>query len=76
MIKSIYLSSNFSNQTRKDSNHYAKCISGTLFNCPTWQEYIKSLLPLTTPAIKSEREAHTDIVVDPGEKFEQGCAFH
>jgi hypothetical protein len=45
------------------------------FNCPTWQEYLKSLLPLTTPAIKSEREAHTDIVVEPGEKFEQSCAF-
>jgi hypothetical protein len=45
------------------------------FNSPTWQEYLKSLLPLTTPAIKNEREAHTDIVVEPGEKFEQGCAF-
>ena len=45
------------------------------FNCSTWQEYLKSLLPLTTPAIKTEREAHTDIVVEPGKKFEQGCAF-
>lgn len=45
------------------------------FDCPSWQEYLKSLVPLTTPAIKSEREAHTDIVVEPGEKFDQGCAF-
>ncbi|TAH08232.1 MAG: hypothetical protein EAZ13_04215 [Sphingobacteriia bacterium] len=45
------------------------------FNSLTWQEYLKSLLPLTTPAIKSEREAHTDIVIEPGNKFEQGCAF-
>lgn len=45
------------------------------FNCPTWQEYLKSLLPLTMPAIKSEKEAHTDIVVEPSEKFEQGCEF-
>jgi hypothetical protein len=45
------------------------------FNCPTWQEHLKSLLPLTTPAIQNEREAHTDIVVEPGERFAQGCAF-
>jgi hypothetical protein len=45
------------------------------FNCPTWQEYMKRLLPLTTPAIQNEKEAHTDIVVEPGERFEQGCAF-
>ena len=45
------------------------------FNCPTWQEYLKSLLPLTTPAIKSEIEAYTDINVESGDKFEQGCAF-
>jgi hypothetical protein len=45
------------------------------FDCKTWQDYLKSLLPLTTPAIKNERETHTDIVVESGENFEQGCAF-
>lgn len=45
------------------------------FDCKTWEDYLKSLLPLTTPAIKNEREAHTDIVVENGENFEQGCAF-
>ncbi|HZV69818.1 MAG TPA: hypothetical protein VFG10_09745 [Saprospiraceae bacterium] len=45
------------------------------FNCSTWQEYLKSLLPLTTAAIRSDREAHTDIVVEAGENFENGCAF-
>lgn len=45
------------------------------FNCPTWQDYLKSLLPLTIPAIKNEREAYTDIVVEPGDNFKQDCAF-
>ncbi|TDS11014.1 hypothetical protein [Sphingobacterium paludis] len=45
------------------------------FNCSTWQEYLKSLLPLTTSAIKSESETYTDIVVESGEKFEQSCSF-
>lgn len=45
------------------------------FNCSTWQDYLKNLLPLTTPAILSETEAHTDIVVKQGGKFEQECAF-
>jgi hypothetical protein len=36
---------------------------------------LKNLLPLTIPAIKNEREAHTDINVTPGEKFAEGCDF-
>lgn len=47
----------------------------TYFNSPDWQEYLKSLLPLTLPAIKNEREAHTDITVTKGENFEKGCDF-
>ena len=72
MIKSIYLF-----QFLESHEKTQPLLSAFLayFNCPTWQEYLKSLLPLTTPTIKSEREAHTDIVVEPGEKFEQGCAF-
>lgn len=72
MIKAIYLFQ-FLESHEKTKPLLAAFLAH--FNCPTWQEYLKSLLPLTTPAIKSEREAHTDIVVDPGEKFEQGCAF-
>ncbi|MEJ5092719.1 hypothetical protein GEO21_21985 [Sphingobacterium faecium] len=45
------------------------------FNCSSWQEYLKRLLPLTQSAMESEREAHTDIIVTPGEGFEDGCAF-
>ncbi|MBD1425667.1 hypothetical protein [Sphingobacterium arenae] len=45
------------------------------FNCTSWQEYLKRLLPLTHSAIKNAREAHTDIVVKQGENFELSCAF-
>jgi hypothetical protein len=72
MIKAIYLFQFL------ESNEKTQPLLVTFlehFNSLTWQEYLKSLLPLTTPAIKSEREAHTDIVVEPGDKFEQGCAF-
>lgn len=72
MIKAIYLFQFLESHEKTQSLLVAFL---THFNSPTWQEYLKSLLPLTTPAIKSEREAHTDIVVEPGEKFEQGCAF-
>lgn len=72
MIKAIYLFQ-FLESHEKTQPLLAAFLAH--FNCPTWQEYLKSLLPLTSPAIKSEREAHTDIVVEPGEKFEQGCAF-
>ncbi|HEV8081930.1 MAG TPA: hypothetical protein VGP55_01950 [Chitinophagaceae bacterium] len=47
----------------------------TYFNIATWQDYLKSLLPLTIPAIRNEREVHTDINITPGEKFDEGCAF-
>lgn len=72
MIKSIYLFQ-FLELHEKTQPLLAAFLA--YFNCPTWQEYLKSLLPLTTTAIKSEREAHTDIVVEPGENFDQGCDF-
>lgn len=72
MIKSIYLFQ-FLESHEKTQPLLTEFLA--YFNCPTWQEYLKSLIPLTTPAIKNEREAHTDIVVEPGDNFEQGCAF-
>lgn len=45
------------------------------FNCSSWQEYLRILLPLTTPAVKKSIEAHTDIVVKEGNRFEEGCGF-
>jgi hypothetical protein len=45
------------------------------FNTKSWQNYIKDLLPLTTSAISNKNEAHTDININPGEKFKEGCEF-
>lgn len=72
MIKAIYLFQFL------ESNEKSKPLLSAFlyyFGCSTWQEYLKSLIPLTLPAITNEREAHTDIVVESGENFEQSCAF-
>lgn len=71
-IKSIYLFE-FLETTHKTKNLLAAFLAH--FNSPTWQEYLKNILPLTISAIKNENEAHTDISVTPGDKFEEGCAF-
>ncbi|WMN07876.1 hypothetical protein QYS48_30200 [Marivirga arenosa] len=72
MIKAIYLFS-FLESHDKTKPLLAKFLA--YFNCPTWQDYLKSLLPLTIPAVKNEREAHIDIVVEDGDNFERSCAF-
>lgn len=71
-IKSIYLFE-FLETTPKTKTLLAAFLAH--FNSPTWQEYLKNILPLTISAIKNENEAHTDIIVTQGEKFEEGCAF-
>jgi len=45
------------------------------FNSPTWQDYLKNLIPLTTSALSNKNEAHTDILVSQGDKFNEGCEF-
>jgi len=45
------------------------------FGCASWQDYLKRVMPLVLTEIKNPREAHTDIVVEPGERFEQSCQF-
>lgn len=72
MIKSIYLFQFLESHERTQPLLAAFL---AYFNCTTWQEYLKSLLPLTIPAIKNEREAHTDIIVMLDDNFEQGCDF-
>ena len=72
MIKSIYLFQ-FLESHKKTQPLLAAFLA--YFNSSTWQEYLKSLLPLTISAISSENETHTDIVVEAGENFEQSCAF-
>lgn len=72
MIKAIYLF-----QFLESNEKTQPLLSAFLahFSCTTWQEYLKSLLPLTLPAIKNEREAHTDIIIEQGEHFEKGFTF-
>lgn len=72
MIKSIYLFQ-FLESHEKTQNLLKAFL--TYFNYTTWQEYLKSLLPLTLPAIQNEKEAHTDIVIEAGENFEKSCTF-
>jgi hypothetical protein len=45
------------------------------FECKTWQEYMKSILPLTLPAIQNQKEGHTDIEINKDEDFEKNCSF-
>lgn len=71
-IKSIYLFE-FLETTPKTKGLLAAFLAH--FNSPTWQEYLKNILPLTVSAIKNENEAHTNIFVTPDEKFDEGCAF-
>lgn len=72
IIKAIYLFQ-FLESHDKTKSLLAAFLS--YFNCLTWQDYLKDLMPLTFPAILNETEAHTDIVVGPGNNFEAGCAF-
>ena len=45
------------------------------FGCDSWRDYLKKVMPLVLSDIKNPREAHTDIVVDPGDHFEDSCRF-
>jgi hypothetical protein len=72
MIKAIYLFQ-FLESHEKTKPLLAAFLN--YFNNPTWPDYLKSLIPLTFPAIVNEREGHTDIVVPLGEKFNEGCTF-
>ena len=47
----------------------------TYFDCTTWREYLKRILPLTTSFIKKKFEGHTDITVEYNDHFKQNCAF-
>lgn len=41
----------------------------TYFDCTTWREYLKRILPLTTSFIKKKFEGHTDITVEYNDHF-------
>jgi hypothetical protein len=45
------------------------------FSVDSWQEYLKSFIPLSIPAIKNENETFTDITVDKNGEFNENCEF-
>ncbi len=45
------------------------------FNVESWQEYLKSLIPLTLSMTKNTNESHTDFHVPVGEGYDRACAF-
>ncbi|MBX7141771.1 MAG: hypothetical protein K1X63_11900 [Chitinophagales bacterium] len=45
------------------------------FECPSWQEYLKSFMPLAMAVANQEREAHIDIDVTHDDSYEKSCSF-
>lgn len=45
------------------------------FKSDSWESYLKTLIPLTLPAIKKNEETYTDIIVEEDENFMDSCAF-
>lgn len=45
------------------------------FSKKSWQDYMKSLLPLTLSAISNKNEAHTDINIKQDDNFKEVCEF-
>ena len=72
MIKSFflfeYLESN--EQTALILNNFLK-----YFDCEDWKSFLRKLVPLTFAFLSANKEAHIDIVIQPGEKYEEGCRF-
>jgi len=45
------------------------------FDCPDWQYFLKSIFPLSFAVVQTKQEAHVDIVIEKGEKFDITCEF-
>jgi hypothetical protein len=45
------------------------------YNCESWKEYLKRILPITIPCVKKEKETYTDILIEKGEGFSRDCEF-
>lgn len=71
MIKAIYLF-RFLSQERTQSllNAFFK-----RFGRESWEDYLKSYLPLAISILTKKKEGHLDIIVIPGDSFEKDCAF-
>ena len=72
LVKAIYLLK-FLETNEKTKPLFSSFLN--YFNCSTWQEYLLDVLPLINPQNQNQNEAHTDISVTSGGKFEQGCTF-
>lgn len=72
MIKSIFLFEFLESDTR------TKVILNKFLNyfeCKDWKTFLKSTLPLAFAVIKSNKEAHIDIVIAKDDNFESSCRF-
>ena len=72
LIKAVYLFEFIS-----DNEKCSPVLRGFLdyYDCSDWQYYLKSYLPLTHSLLKRDTEAHLNINVESGDKFDEGCAF-
>lgn len=45
------------------------------FNCATWRDYLKKLLPLALQATKHNDDKHVNIVIDQNDDYEENVRF-
>ena len=72
MIKSIFLFEFLESDPRTNTllTEFLKH-----FESPDWKTFLKCTLPLTFAVIKTNKEAHIDIVIAKDENFESSCKF-
>lgn len=46
-----------------------------IYNCKSWQDYLKKLIPITLSALNFDNEQHTTISVINDECFDENCNF-
>lgn len=46
-----------------------------IYNCKSWQDYLKKLIPITLSALNFDNEQHTTISVINDECFDENCVF-
>ena len=47
----------------------------SFYETPSWQDYLKKLIPLTLFALQNDNETFTDIKIDKEDYFRENCAF-
>ena len=46
-----------------------------IYNCKSWQDYLKKLIPITLSSLNFDNERHTTISVKNDECFDENCDF-